>query len=90
MKLLNTAGDLGAHLSHVLRNFRQLKSNEWAMLITDLEQSHPLFHAALTACDKLMDQSTPGTDQRWLMGVQTCLTAVTGQLESLLRWLKSQ
>jgi hypothetical protein len=90
MKLLTAAGDLAAHLSHVLRNFRTLKSNEWALLITDIEQSHPLFHAALTACDKLMDQSTPGTDQRWLMGMQSCLTVITSQLEQLLKWLKSE
>jgi hypothetical protein len=90
MKLLTAAGDLAAHLSHVLRNFRTLKSNEWALLITDIEQSHPLFHAALTACDKLMDQSTPGTDQRWLMGMQTCLTVITSQLEQLLKWLKAE
>jgi hypothetical protein len=87
LKLLNTAGDLAAHLSHVLRNFRTLRSDEWAMLLTDLEQSHPFFHAALTACDKLMDQSTPGTDQRWLLGIQRCLTGITGQLEALMKWL---
>jgi hypothetical protein len=89
MKLLTTAGDLASHLAHVLKNFSQLKSTEWAMLITDIEQSHPLFHAALTACDKLLDHSTPGTDQRWLMGMQTSLSSITGLLEQLIKWLRA-
>jgi hypothetical protein len=69
LRLLTTAGDLAAHLSHTLRGFASLKSTQWQFLVTDMEQSLPLFHAALTACDKLMDHTVPGTDQRWLLGV---------------------
>ena len=88
LRLLTTAGDLAAHLSHTLRNFSSLKSTQWQFLITDLEQSLPLFHAALTACDKLMEHTAPGTDLRWLMGVQSCLTSITGNIEQLMKWLR--
>ena len=89
LKLLSTAGDLAAHLSHTLKNFGSLKSSQWQFLLTDLEQSLPLFHAALTACDKLVDQTAPGTDLRWLINVQRCLTSISGNIEQLMRWLRN-
>ncbi len=88
LRLLSTAGDLAAHLSHTLKNFASLKSSQWQFLLTDLEQSLPLFHAALTACDKLVEHTAPGTDLRWLMNVQRCLTSITGNIEQLMRWLR--
>jgi hypothetical protein len=88
LRLLTTAGDLAAHLSHALKNFTSLKSTQWQFLLTDLEQSLPLFHAALTACDKLVDQTAPGTDLRWMMGVQRSLTSITGNIEQLMKWLR--
>ncbi len=88
LRLLSTAGDLAAHLSHTLKNFGTLKSTQWQFLLTDLEQSLPLFHAALSACDKLVDQTAPGTDLRWLLNVQRCLTSITGNIEQLMRWLR--
>ena len=88
LRLLSTAGDLAAHLSHVLKNFATLKSSQWQYLITDLEQSLPLFHAALTACDKLVEQAAPGSDLRWLMNVQQTLCSVTGSIEQLMKWLR--
>jgi hypothetical protein len=89
LKLLTTAGDLAAHLSHALRNFATLKSSQWQFLLTDLEQSLPLFHAALTACDKLVDHSPPGTDLRWVMSVQRSLTSITSTTEQLMGWLRN-
>lgn len=88
LKLLATAGDLAAHLSHALKNFASLKSTQWQFLLTDLEQSLPLFHAALTACDKLVDQTAPGTDLRWMMGVQRSLLSITSNIEQLMKWLR--
>lgn len=88
LRLLTTAGDLAAHLSHALKNFTSLKSSQWQFLLTDLEQSLPLFHAALTACDKLTDQTAPGTDLRWMMGIQRSLTSITGNVEQLMKWLR--
>lgn len=88
LRLLTTAGDLAAHLSHALKNFATLKSSQWQFLLTDLEQSLPLFHAALTACDKLLDQTAPGTDLRWMMGVQRSLTSITSNIEQLMKWLR--
>ena len=90
LRLLSTAGDLAAHLSHTLKNFGTLKSTQWQFLLTDLEQSLPLFHAALTACDKLVDQTAPGTDLRWLINVQRCLTSIAGNIEQLMRWLRER
>ena len=88
LRLLTTAGDLAAHLSHALKHFATLKSSQWQFLLTDLEQSLPLFHAALSACDKLVDQTPPGTDLRWMLGVQRSLTSITCGSEQLMRWLR--
>lgn len=88
LRLLSTAGDLAAHLSHALKSFPSLKNTQWQFLITDLEQSLPLFHAALTATDKLVDQAAPGSDLRWLMNVQKTLCSVTGSIEQLMKWLR--
>ena len=88
LKLLCTAGDLAAHLAHALRHFATLRSDHWKYLLTDLVQALPIFHAALTACDKLVDQTTPGTDLRWLMGVQASLTSITSNIEQLEKWLR--
>lgn len=89
LRLLSTAGDLAAHLSHALKNFASLKSTQWQFLLTDLEQSLPLFHAALTACDKLVDQTVPGTDLRWMLHVQRSLTSITSNIDQLMKWLRS-
>lgn len=88
LRLLSTAGDLAAHLAHALKSFPTLKNTQWQFLITDLEQSLPLFHAALTATDKLVDQAAPGSDLRWLMHVQKTLCSVTGSIEQLMKWLR--
>ena len=88
LRLLATAGDLAAHLSHALKNFASLKSSQWQFLLTDLEQSLPLFHAALAACDKLVDQTAPGTDLRWMMNVQRSLLSITSNIEQLMKWLR--
>jgi len=88
LRLLSTAGDLAAHLSHILKRFGSLKSSQWQFLLTDLEQSLPLFLAALTACDKLVNHTAPGTDLDWLMKVRGCLLSTTGHIELLMRWLR--
>jgi hypothetical protein len=88
LRLLSTAGDLAAHLAHALKSFPTLKSTQWQFLITDLEQSLPLFHAALTATDKLVDQAAPGSDLRWLIHVQKTLCSATGNIEQLMKWLR--
>jgi len=90
LRLLSTAGDLAAHLAHALKSFPALKSTQWQFLITDLEQSLPLFHAALTATDKLVDHAAPGSDLRWLMHVQKTLCSATGSIEQLMKWLRGQ
>ncbi len=88
LRLLSTAGDLAAHLAHILKNFANLLPGQWQFLVTDLEQSLPLFHAALTASDKLVDQAAPGSDLRWLMNVQKTLCSITGSIEQLMKWLR--
>jgi hypothetical protein len=88
LRLLSNAGDLAAHLSPVLKHFATLKSSQWQFLLTDLEHSLPLFHAALTACDKLVDQTAPGSDLRWMIQVQRSLTSITSGAEQLMKWLR--
>jgi hypothetical protein len=89
LRLLSTAGDLAAHLAHALKNFATLRSSQWQFLLTDLEQSLPLFHAALTACDKLVEHTPPGTDLRWMLNVQKSLTSITSNIEQLMSWLRN-
>jgi hypothetical protein len=90
LRLLTTAGDLAAHLAHVLRNFATLKSSQWQFLITDLEQSLPLFQAALNTCDNMVDSTPPGTDLRWIIAVQQSLLSISSNIEQLMRWLRNE
>ncbi len=88
MHLLSTVADLTAHLVHVLRQFSESKSAHWQFLIVDLEQSLPLFGAALNATDKMMQHATPGTDQEWLAMVQASLLNIELRMRELLTLLR--
>lgn len=88
IRLLSTVVDLTAHLISVLRQFSQENKDGWHYLVVDLEQSLPLFSAALNATDKLMQHSTPGTDQQWLASVQTSLLNIELRMRELLTQLR--
>lgn len=88
VRLLSTVADLAAHLIHVLRQFSEKDKAGWHYLIVDLEQSLPLFSAALNATDKLMQHATPGTDQQWLGNVQTSLLNIELRMRELLTQLR--
>lgn len=88
IRLLSTVADLTAHLISVLRQFSQENKTGWHYLVVDLEQSLPLFSAALNATDKLMQHSTPGTDQQWLASVQTSLLNIELRMRELLTQLR--
>jgi hypothetical protein len=88
MHLLSTVADLTAHLVHVLRQFSESKTAHWQFLIVDLEQSLPLFGAALNATDKMMQHATPGTDQEWLAMVQASLLNIELRMRELLTLLR--
>lgn len=88
VRLLSTVADLAAHLIHVLRTFSETKDARWSFLVVDLEQSLPLFGAALNATDKLMQHATPGTDQQWLANVQASLLNIELRMRELLTLLR--
>ncbi|TDU70616.1 hypothetical protein EI77_02663 [Prosthecobacter fusiformis] len=88
MHLLSTVADLTAHLVHVLRQFSESKTAHWNFLIVDLEQSLPLFGAALNATDKMVQHASPGTDQEWLAMVQACLLNIELRMRELLTMLR--
>jgi hypothetical protein len=88
LRLLSTVADLGAHLVHVLRQFSEAVRPEWKFLITDLEQSLPLFAAALNATDKLVQQNPAGADIEWLAGVQASLLNIELRMRELLGLLR--
>lgn len=88
VRLLSTVADLAAHLIHVLRQFSSQDKAGWHYLIVDLEQSLPLFSAALNATDKLMQHATPGTDQQWLGNVQASLLNIELRMRDLLTQLR--
>lgn len=87
-QLLSTVADLGAHLMHVLRQFSESKNAQWQFLIVDLEQSLPLFAAALNATDKMMGHAAPGTDLEWLAMVQASLLNIELRMRELLSLLR--
>lgn len=88
VQLLSTVADLAAHLIHVLRQFSSENKSGWNFLVVDLEQSLPLFSAALNATDRLVLQSTPGTDKTWLGHVQACLLNIELRMRELLGLLR--
>lgn len=88
MRLLSTVADLTAHLVHALRQFSDSKTAQWQFLIVDLEQSLPLFGAALNATDKMMQHATPGTDLEWLAMVQASLLNIELRMRELLSMLR--
>lgn len=88
VRLLSTVADLAAHLIHALRQFSEAQSTNWSFLVIDLEQSLPLFSAALNATDKMMQHTTPGTDQQWLSSVQASLLNIELRMRELLTLLR--
>lgn len=88
LRLLSTVADLAAHLIHVLRQFAEAEKDQWQFLVVDLEQSLPLFAAALNATDKLVQQHPQGADMEWLAGVQACLLNIELRMRELLGLLR--
>lgn len=88
LRLLSTVADLAAHLIHVLRQFAGAEKDQWQFLVVDLEQSLPLFAAALNATDKLVQQHPQGADMEWLAGVQASLLNIELRMRELLGLLR--
>jgi hypothetical protein len=88
LRLLSTVADLAAHLIHVLRQFSESEKDQWQFLVVDLEQSLPLFAAALNATDKLVQQHPDGADMDWLAGVQASLLNIELRMRELLGLLR--
>lgn len=88
LRLLSTVADLAAHLVHVLRQFAEAQKEHWEFLMVDLEQSLPLFAAALNATDKLVQQNPGGADMQWLAGVQASLLNIELRMRELLGLLR--
>jgi hypothetical protein len=86
--LLSTVTDLAAHLIHVLRRFADGDQTRWQRLVVDLEQSLPIFSAALNATDKVTQHAAPGTDQQWLGSVQASLLNIELRMRELLSLLR--
>lgn len=89
LKLLATVADLAAHLGHALRQFVVARRQNWDFLIVDLEQSLPLFGAALSATERLVahPSETP-MDRNWLGLVQSCLLGIELRMRELLTLLR--
>ncbi len=84
IQLLSTVADLAQHLMHILRHFCPKEKASWRYLVIDLEESLPLFAAALNATDELVHQSTPETDAVWLGQVQASLLNIELRMRELL------
>jgi len=89
IRLLSTVADLAAHLSHTLRQFVTSNRANWDYLVVDLEQSLPLFGAALSASEKLaQDPHEAPLDRNWLGLVQSCLLSIELRMRELLSLLR--
>lgn len=89
LKLLSTVADLAAHLGHALRQFVISRRENWDFLVVDLEQSLPLFGAALSATERLVRQpAAASTDRHWLGVVQSCLLGIELRMRELLALLR--
>jgi hypothetical protein len=88
IKLLSTVADLAAHLGHALRQFVTSRHEKWDYLIVDLEQSLPLFGAALNATERLGHQPDLTLDRNWLGLVQSCLLSIELRMRELLALLR--
>lgn len=88
LKLLSTVADLAAHLGHALRQFVTSRREKWDYLIVDLEQSLPLFGAALSATERLAHQHDITMDRNWIGLVQSCLLSIELRMRELLALLR--
>ncbi len=88
LRLLSTVADLAAHLIHALKQFAEAEKSQWQFLVIDLEQSLPLFAAALNATDKLVQQNPDGADMEWLAGVQASLLNIELRMREVLGLLR--
>lgn len=84
IQLLSTVADLAQHLVLILQQFSPKEKVAWRNLVIDLEQSLPLFAAALNATDRLVQQSTPSSDETWLSPVQASLINIELRVRELL------
>lgn len=84
LRLLSTVADLAAHLVHALKQFTDGEEGQGQFLVVDLEQSLPLFAAALNATDKLVQNHPEGADISWLSQVQASLLNIELRMRELL------
>ncbi|HEY1053085.1 MAG TPA: hypothetical protein VGE39_25115 [Prosthecobacter sp.] len=84
LRLLSTVADLAAHLVHALKQFSEKEEGQGQFLVVDLEQSLPLFAAALNATDKLLQNHPEGADISWLSQVQASLLNIELRMRELL------
>jgi hypothetical protein len=64
------------------------RREKWDYLIIDLEQSLPLFGAALSATERLAHQHDITMDRNWLGLVQSCLLSIELRMRELLALLR--
>jgi hypothetical protein len=64
------------------------RREKWDYLIIDLEQSLPLFSAALSATERLAQQHDITMDRNWLGLVQSCLLSIELRMRELLALLR--
>jgi hypothetical protein len=88
VRLLSTVADLAAHLIHVLKQFMESEKRQWDYLVVDLEQSLPVFAAALTATEKVMGHAPDSADGKWLSTVQASLLNIELRMRELLTLLR--
>ncbi|HCN29775.1 MAG TPA: hypothetical protein DIT64_13725 [Verrucomicrobiales bacterium] len=88
IQLLSTVADLAVHLMHALRHFKPGHPVHGRHLVVDLEQSLPLFGAALNSVDKLASTPSMEAQRQWLARVQAGLLGIELRMRELLSLIR--
>ncbi len=88
LDLLSSIADISAQLRQTLFQIATTKPDCWAPLVTDVEQSIPLFSAAGATCDAVVEEGNLNHPS-WWNNACARLVAVVFQSETLLDLLRA-
>lgn len=88
LDLLSSIADISAQLRQTLFQIATTKPDCWPPLVTDVEQSIPLFSAAAATCDALVEEGDLSHPD-WWNNACARLATVVSQCETLLDLLRA-
>ena len=88
LDLMSSISDLSAQLRQTMYQLSTLKPDSWAHLVTDVEQSIPLFSAAASACDAFLGEEDV-VHPAWWNNTCAKLRTIVEKTTSLLNMLNN-